>query len=195
MDSSDDSSDGVLCDLNEMDELDLRIMARQNNLSPEGGRLSLLRRIRELFDLGEEHVEVSIKSKTRAAEKLDQQEPASKRAKKETTKVPSASPPPMPAAPSGSSGPKPGPSSQGRSGPQIVAPPGRPASSASSGLSRHPKPGPSSNERFGPPAPLGAPPQGIIYYIHFYVPMIFELNFNSNYQVSRVSAHFTCSSV
>ena len=193
MDSSDDSTDEVLCDLNEMDELDLRIMARQNNLSPEGGRLSLLRRIRELFDLGEEQIEVSIKSKTGAAEKLGQ--PDAKRAKKENTKIPSAGPSPMPAVPSGSSGPKPGPSSQGRSGPQIVAPPGRPASSASSGLSRHPKPGPSSNERFGPPTPLGAPPQGIIYYIHFYVPMIFELNFNSNYQVSRVSAHFTCSSV
>ena len=174
MDSSDDSSDGVLCDLNEMDEVDLRIMARQNNLSSEGGRLSLLRRIREEFDFGEEQIEVSV-------EKAGRQEPAAKRAKKENTKIPSA-------GPSGLSGPKPG-SSQGRSGPQVVAPPGRPAPSASSGLSRHPKPKPgsSSQERSGPqvsaprrPAPLGAPAQGIIYYIHFYIPMIFELNFNSN---------------
>ena len=55
---SSDSIDQVLIDLDQMTTEDLKVMARQNGLSPGGGRKSLLSRIREKFEFGEDETKV-----------------------------------------------------------------------------------------------------------------------------------------
>ena len=55
---SSDSIDKVLFDLGQMTTEDLQLMARQHDLSPGGGRDSLLSRIQQKFDLGEDKTQV-----------------------------------------------------------------------------------------------------------------------------------------
>ena len=53
----------VLFDLDQMDISDLRLMARQNNLSTDGDRLALLSRIRESFGFDfDDQIEVTVES-------------------------------------------------------------------------------------------------------------------------------------
>ena len=77
-----DTSEEVLFDLDQMDISDLRLMARQNNLSTDGERLDLLSRIRESFGFDfDDQIEVTVASaKTKRLDEAPEQ-PA-KRAKK-----------------------------------------------------------------------------------------------------------------
>ena len=89
-----DSSEEVLFDLDQMDISDLRLMARQNDLSTEGGRAALLSRIRESFGFNfDDQIEVAVasasdskseqtKNLTVAPEQPAKQGPDAKRAKK-----------------------------------------------------------------------------------------------------------------
>ena len=53
----------VLFDLDQMDISDLRLMARQNNLTTDGDRLALLSRIRESFGFDfDDQIEVTVSS-------------------------------------------------------------------------------------------------------------------------------------
>ena len=83
-----DTSEEVCFDLDQMDLIDLRLMARQNDLSDEGGRVALLSRIRESFGFDfDDQIQVTVESgssKTRSenTKGLVEQDPVAKRAKK-----------------------------------------------------------------------------------------------------------------
>ena len=81
-DNSDDR-ERVLFDLDKMNLTDLRLMAHQNDLSTEGGRVSVLSRIRRSFGFDfDDQIEVAIASGTAGSSKTTSEEPVGKRAKK-----------------------------------------------------------------------------------------------------------------
>ena len=87
-DNCESEREKVLFDLDEMNLTDLRLMAHQNGLSTEGGRVSVLSRLRQSFGFDfDDQIEVAMASGTAGSskttsEKPVKQEPVAKRAKK-----------------------------------------------------------------------------------------------------------------
>ena len=67
---SSDSTDQVLFDLGQMTTENLQRMARQHDLSPGGGRDSLLSRIREKFEFEDDEIQArNVSNKSKKKEK------------------------------------------------------------------------------------------------------------------------------